>query len=126
MQNTKRCEKKEALVLSYKLDGVHLERVTEEKDLRVTITNSLSCDTQREVYTLVPSHPFLSTVKCQVNLKSKQVSCKDTTSLSSYLSLFRTGLHYGPSAITATSCGELDISALDFDTVELEESLEKA
>jgi len=71
--------KKNPLCYSYNLDGVQLERVIEGKDLRVTITNSLSWDTKRGFYTLVPTHPFLSTVKCQVNFKSKQMSCKETT-----------------------------------------------
>ena len=83
--------KKKPLCYSYNLDGVQLERVIEGKDLRVIITNSLSWDTKRGFYTLVPSHRFLSKVKRQVNLKSKQVSCEETTKLPSYLSLFWTG-----------------------------------
>ena len=80
MQNTKRCEKEEALVLQLQpWWRTAWAWVIEGNDRRVTITNSLSWDTKRGFYTLVPSHPFLSKVKCPVNLKSKQVSCKETT-----------------------------------------------
>ena len=37
--------KRKPLCYSYNLDGVYLTRVTEEKDLEVTITSSLSWDT---------------------------------------------------------------------------------
>ena len=62
--------KKKPLCYSYNLDGVQLEQVIEGKDLRVTITNSLSWDTKRGFYTLVPRHRFLSTVKREFEVKT--------------------------------------------------------